>query len=92
LQGSPDEDLSPKALGERIPKCSAESFHRQARERIPEALQSASLPILEMIHSLTRQIRAFDKAVEQRTEASYPTSVRPSVLATARKGTRPAIK
>jgi transposase len=63
---------SVKALGARLPGCSAESFHRQARERIPEALRPALEPIVEMIHSLTRQIRAFDKQVEKTTEESYP--------------------
>jgi transposase len=67
---------SVKALGARLTKCSAESFHRQAREQLPEALQSALLPILEMIHSLTRQIRAFDKAVEKRAEEGYSEALR----------------
>jgi transposase len=63
---------SVKALGARLPGCSAESFHRQARERIPEALRPALEPIVEMIHNLTRQIRAFDKQVEKTTQERYP--------------------
>jgi transposase len=67
---------SVKALGSRLPRCSAESFHRQARELIPEALQSALLPVVEQIERLTVQIRAFDKEVEKKAEEGYAEALR----------------
>jgi transposase len=54
-----------KSLGNRIPRCSAPAFHRQASEFVPQELQSALKPILETIEKLTAQIRGYDKSVDK---------------------------
>lgn len=61
-----------KSMGERLPKCSAESFHRSAREHLPQSVRSALEPLLEMIGSLTQQIRRFDRQIERKCEEVYP--------------------
>ena len=55
-----------KATGERLPKCSPESFHRKVAEAIPEALRPALEPLLVVIGELNAQIRGYDKEVEAR--------------------------
>ena len=41
-----------KSFGARLPKCSAEGFHRKVRQHMPEALAVALDPVLETIASL----------------------------------------
>jgi transposase len=53
-----------KSFGARLPKWSARSFHKRAKEHIPEALWPALEPILEMIGSLTERIRDYDRKLE----------------------------
>ena len=60
-----------KASGERLPRCSAESFHRQAAEAVPAGLRAALLPLLETAGALTRQIRGYDEELG-RIAARYP--------------------
>jgi transposase len=55
-----------KPSGERLPKCSPESFHRKAAEVIPEALRPALEPLFHVIGELSARICAYDKAVEER--------------------------
>lgn len=54
-----------KAIGERLPACSAESFHRQAAVHLPVSLGAALEPLLQMIGELTRTVRGYDRAIEQ---------------------------
>jgi transposase len=63
---------SVKVHGERLPKCSAESFARKVKEGIPAGLRAALYPILETIAGLTETIRGFDKSLEALCEQSYP--------------------
>lgn len=58
-----------KSFGERLARCSAESFHRKAQ--VPERLKPALGPLLETIGELTRQIRCFDTKIEEVAER-YP--------------------
>ncbi len=53
-----------KSIGQRLPGCSTESFSRRVRDAIPGFLQPGLLPVLEMITSLTDQIKALDHRVE----------------------------
>jgi transposase len=55
-----------KAAGERLPRCSTESFHHKALPIVPEALLPALEPLLQTIHELTARIAQYDKVVEQR--------------------------
>lgn len=62
---------SVKAFGSRLPQCSAESFHRQVGEHLPEKLRAPLQPLLHMIEQLTEQIKAFDKWVEETCNEKY---------------------
>jgi transposase len=62
---------STKAVGGRIPRCSTESFPRQAAVALPTALVPQLTPVLEEITTLTRQIRQADRAVEQLVASTY---------------------
>jgi transposase len=61
-----------KSFGARLPKCPARSFHKRAREHIPEALSPALGPILEQIASLTERIREYDRKLETISLERYP--------------------
>ncbi len=60
-----------KATGERLPTCSAASFHERAWQAMPRALRAALHPVLESIAELTRQIREYDRQVAAMVER-YP--------------------
>jgi transposase len=55
-----------------LPKCPARSFHKRAKERIPEALLPALGAILEQIGSLTERIREYERKLEEISKESYP--------------------
>lgn len=61
-----------KPFGARLPKCSPESFHYKVRDRLPEALAPALVPILETIGSLTASIRSYDRELEALSRDLYP--------------------
>ena len=61
-----------KSFGGRLPKCPARSFHKRAKEHIPEPLLPALGPILEQIGSLTERIRDYDRKLEAISEERYP--------------------
>lgn len=61
-----------KSDGKRLPKCSAESFHKVDRNNISEALLEALEPLFEQIEHLTDQIKAYDKKVNRMSEEAYP--------------------
>lgn len=65
-----------KALGGRVPSTSAESFASAAESHLPDLLRAVLTPVLEMIRTLTAQIRSFDRAVEQRSQEAYPETKR----------------
>ena len=60
-----------KAVGERLPSCSTESFHRKVNGSIPEVLVPALKPVVEQIQSLTEQIRQYDKRIEWMGQNKY---------------------
>jgi transposase len=57
-----------KSFGERLPVCSAESFHRRTRDRVPLDLQVALDPLYEALEGLERQIRAYDQLIKRAAE------------------------
>src|SRR5215217_6989509 len=61
-----------KSFGHRLPKCPARSFHKRAKEHIPEALRPALEPVLEQIASLTERIRGYDRQLETICQEHYP--------------------
>lgn len=62
---------SVKSLGDRLPQCSAENFHRQALDHLPAALSDSLIPILTIIEQLSNEIHAFDKKVETLCQQRY---------------------
>ena len=63
---------SVKALGDRLPSCSTESFHRQAGEHLPAELHDTLKPVLGIIEQITSQIKEFDRQIEQISKERYP--------------------
>jgi transposase len=61
-----------KASGSRLPSCSADSFAHKVAPDIPETLHPALLPVLDTIASLTKQIREYDRQIEQLCQDQYP--------------------
>jgi transposase len=61
-----------KSFGARLPKCPARSFHKRAKEHIPEALLPALGPILEQIGSLTERISDYERKLEVISKEHYP--------------------
>lgn len=60
-----------KATGERLPRCSADAFHRKAEGQLPVALRSLLAPIVSLIAELTARIEDYDRQVERLAER-YP--------------------
>lgn len=59
-----------KNMGERLPASSAASFGHKAK--IPEALNEALKPMLEMIRELTKKIRGYDLMIKETAANKYP--------------------
>jgi transposase len=60
------------SFGARLPKCPARSFHKKAKEHIPEELLPALGPLLETIGSLTERIRDYERQLETISRERYP--------------------
>lgn len=67
---------SVKAIGERLPKCSADAFGARMKDYLPEMLRGALLPVVETIDGLTTQIRAYDKQIATLVTKTYPEAQR----------------
>jgi len=61
-----------KSSGSRLPTCSAESFHKKAKDMLPEVLRAALAPLLIQIGSLTTRIDKYDQAVSRLAQKKYP--------------------
>jgi transposase len=57
-----------KSSGVRLPKCSAESLHKQ---EIPEPLRQVLAPMLASLEQITLNIRLYDKRIKDLCRASY---------------------
>lgn len=60
-----------KTIGERLPKCSSERFHK-LEEQIPPALTESLAPLMTSIATITEQVRHYDRMIEKRAESDYP--------------------
>ena len=60
-----------KTMGERLPACSAESFHRRVAKAVPDSLRGAVAPLLVALEALTSQIRVLDREVERLCREVY---------------------
>jgi transposase len=63
---------SVKAVGGRLPACSAEAFVAHVSQDIPESLEPALGPVLRQITALTEEVRGLDRTVERRAKDAYP--------------------
>lgn len=61
-----------KSTGCRLPKCSAESFHRQSEKELPENLREVLQPLIEQTGILTAVIKKYDKAITKKATEKYP--------------------
>ena len=61
-----------KSLGERLPACSADYFHKRADMHMPDKLCATLNPLVEQIASITQNIRTYDKKIDQLATVSYP--------------------
>ena len=61
-----------KAIGERLPACSADCFGKRAQTSMPDSMRTALMPLVEQIASLTQQIRGYDCKIEQLALTVYP--------------------
>lgn len=61
-----------KAFGARLVKCDSSCFEKQAKSQLPQLLKPALRPVLEMIESVTKKIKAYDKQLEKLATKTYP--------------------
>jgi transposase len=61
-----------KLFGERLPSCSADAFAARAVPKIPELLTGSLLPLLQEIARMTRQLKRYDRKVEELCAKKYP--------------------
>jgi len=60
-----------KSTGHRLPASPTLTFARKATAGCPEALQPALLPLIRLVQTLTDEIAAYDRLVEEKARA-YP--------------------
>ena len=65
-----------KAVGHRLPRCSAEAFATRAAAHVPDVLASAVRPLLELIATFTTQIRMYDRQIAHLIRERYPIAER----------------
>lgn len=61
-----------KSFGARLPKCSAQSFHKKAVGQLPGELAETLEGIVATIATLTEKIRDYDRRIERVCKESYP--------------------
>jgi transposase len=60
-----------KSVGERIGRCSTESFHKH-RDEIPDELLTALGPVVGILEEVTGAIKGLDRVIEAICRESYP--------------------
>ncbi len=65
-----------KAWGARLPSSSAPAFATKAAPRVPPELRRALGPLLELIATLTQEIRGMERQLEQLATERYPETAR----------------
>lgn len=61
-----------KGVGERLPRCSAPSFAKKAKDYVPEDLRDALGPVLKTIEELTEKIKHMEKKLTKIRNDEYP--------------------
>ena len=65
-----------KTNGDRLPKCSTESFAKRCADHIPPMLWPALEPVFDIISQLTGQIHELDAKIDQMCREQYPETER----------------
>lgn len=65
-----------KSLGHRLPSCDADQFAARCRPAVPAELAAPLGVLLDIIESVTRQIKACDQQIEQLARTEYPETER----------------
>jgi transposase len=65
-----------KSLGHRLPAADARGFAAKARRDLATVLQPALLPLLDTVETLSTQIKALDRQIEELARARYPKTMR----------------
>ena len=65
-----------KGMGARVNASSGASFHKKAREQVPEQLWNALGLVVEQIEQLTAAIKEMDQRIETMCEQRYPETAR----------------
>lgn len=65
-----------KAVGLRLPPACGSTFAAKAASRVPDELKASSMPLLETISHLNKEIYTFDKAIENVPRNQYPATDR----------------
>jgi len=65
-----------KMFGLRARMCSAQAFHKKARESVPEDLAPALHPLLDQLSELEQRIRHFDREIERIARERHPEAAR----------------
>jgi len=61
-----------KAVGGRLPKCSADYFASKAKDHLPQSLRPALEPMLVAIAQLTEQVRTMTRELKRLAQERYP--------------------
>lgn len=61
-----------KSFGARLPKCSAESFHKKVADALPPEVAEVLEDVVATIGSLTERIRDYEKRIERLCKERYP--------------------
>jgi len=61
-----------KSFGERLAKCSTESFTAKRADQIPAAIRGAVAPLLEMLDHLNEKIAYYDEMMKHIARTRYP--------------------
>jgi transposase len=61
-----------KSFGERLQKCSPESFAKKARICLPKELQATLAPVLDTIDDLTKRLREIERTIEGEMAERHP--------------------
>jgi transposase len=60
-----------KSMGQRLPRCSSQSFASQAEEGLPVEIREALLPLVQFAAALSDGIKEYDRKVEEMASQKY---------------------
>jgi transposase len=60
-----------KSMGTRLPKCSSPSFEHKVKDAIPEKVQDALLPLVQLTNALSDGIQSYDQKIAELGREKY---------------------